>query len=107
MPQSRPKKPGGRRPGGSGTREAILGAAQACFAENGYVATTIRGVATRAGVDASLLLQFFGSKDGLFDAALRADPPTRELAALVQDGNVANLGERLLRRYLELWESPE
>ena len=107
MAQSRQKKPGGRRPGVSGTRDAILGAAQACFAENGYVATTIRGVASRAGVDPSLLLQVFGSKDGLFDAALRADPPTRELTVLVQDGDVANLGERLLQRYLELWESPE
>jgi AcrR family transcriptional regulator len=91
----------------SGTREAILVAAQACFAESGYTATSIRSVAARADVDPALIPYFFGNKDKLFDAALRADPPTRELAALVQDGDLADLGERLLRRYLELWESPD
>lgn len=100
----RGKRAGGRRPGVSGTREAILAAAQRGFAEHGYLATTIRGVAAAAGVDPALVLQFFGSKDGLFDAALRADPPTRDLAALLDDGGVADLGERLTRRYLELWE---
>ncbi|MEV0234075.1 TetR family transcriptional regulator [Nonomuraea sp. NPDC050786] len=106
MTDTRQKRAGGRRPGVSGTREAILGAAQRSFAEHGYLATTIRGVASAAGVDPALVLQFFGSKDGLFDAALRADPPTRHLASLVGEGDVDDLGERLLRRYLELWEAP-
>ncbi|MCK2218490.1 TetR family transcriptional regulator [Actinomadura sp. ATCC 31491] len=101
------RRAGGRRPGASGTREAILAAAQRSFAEHGYTATTVRGVASAAGVDPALVLQFYGSKDQLFDAALRADPPTRPLAALVREGGVADLGERLTRRYLELWEAPD
>ncbi|NJP92571.1 TetR/AcrR family transcriptional regulator [Nonomuraea sp. FMUSA5-5] len=81
-------------------------AAQQSFAERGYTATTIRGVATAADVDPALVLQFFGSKDGLFDAALRVDPPTRSLLTLVHESDADVLGERLLRRYLELWETP-
>ncbi|MEV0150560.1 MULTISPECIES: TetR family transcriptional regulator [unclassified Nonomuraea] len=107
MTETRQKRAGGRRPGVSGTREAILAAAQRSFAEQGYLATTIRGVASAAGVDPALVLQFFGSKDGLFDAALRADPPTRPLTELVRDVDVDHLGERLARRYLELWEAPD
>ncbi|AQZ63427.1 hypothetical protein BKM31_19910 [[Actinomadura] parvosata subsp. kistnae] len=106
MTQTRQRRGPGRRPGTSGTREAIVRAAQQSFAERGYTATTIRGVATAADVDPALVLQFFGSKDGLFDAALRVDPPTRPLLALVQESDADVLGERLLRRYLELWETP-
>ena len=39
----------GRRPGVSGTREAILDAARRSFAEHGYQHATIRGVAEQAG----------------------------------------------------------
>ncbi|SPL88191.1 Transcriptional regulator, TetR family [[Actinomadura] parvosata subsp. kistnae] len=82
-------------------------AAQESFAERGYTTTTIRGVAAVAGVDPALILQFYGNKDGLFDAALRVDPPTRSLLALVFEGETGTLGKRLLRRYLELWETPD
>ena len=105
--EGRKRGAGGRRPGVSGTREAILQTAKRSFAEHGYISTSVRGVAREAGVDPSLVLQFFGSKDGLFDAALRADPPTRQLAALVEQADAADLGEQLVRRYLELWEAPD
>jgi AcrR family transcriptional regulator len=49
----------------------ILDAARALFAEQGYERTTIRAVAERAGVDAALVMQHFGSKVGLFAAAAR------------------------------------
>jgi AcrR family transcriptional regulator len=49
----------------------ILDAARALFAEQGYERTTIRAVAERAGVDAALVMQHFGSKEGLFAAAAR------------------------------------
>ncbi|GAA2211355.1 TetR family transcriptional regulator [Nonomuraea monospora] len=102
----RQQRAGGRRPGATRTREEILEAAQRSFADSGYDGTTIRGVAREAGVDPALVLQFFGSKDGLFDAALRADPPVRDLVTLAGEGEVADLGVRLARRYLELWEDP-
>lgn len=96
----------GRRPGTPQTREAILEAAIASFVESGYAATTIRGVARAADVDPALVMHFFGSKDGLFDAALRGAMPVQELAVALA-GDLSSLGERLTRRYLEVWESPE
>jgi AcrR family transcriptional regulator len=102
-----PRRSTGRRPGPTQTREAILAAAQDAFAEDGYAGATIRGVARAAGVDQALVLHYFESKDGLFAAALRVNPPLRGLAEVVGHGDVRNLGERLVRRYLELWENPE
>lgn len=97
---------GGRRPGDSGTRDAILDAARAGFAESGFAATTIRGVAARAGVDAALVHHFFGTKDQLFSAALAL--PEDFMAGLPQPfaGDRADVGERMTRTYLRLWEDP-
>lgn len=50
---------------------AILEAARQAFAECGFERTTIRGVARAAGVDPALVMQHFGSKEGLFAAAAR------------------------------------
>lgn len=52
----------------------ILGAARALFGERGYERSTIRAIAAEAGVDPALVMQHFGSKQGLFDAAVRAAP---------------------------------
>lgn len=52
----RPRR--GRRPGVSGTRQAILDAARARFAKDGYT-PTIWGIAADAGVDAALVMQFW------------------------------------------------
>jgi AcrR family transcriptional regulator len=52
------------------TRARILDAAQRAFAEIGYAQTGIREIAARAGVSSSLLNRYFGSKAGLFEAAL-------------------------------------
>lgn len=53
------------------TEDRILAAAQALFAENGYEKTTVRAVATAAGVDAALVIRYFESKQGLFQRAAR------------------------------------
>ena len=50
---------------------AILKAAQELFAETGFERTTIRAVAARAGLDPALVMQHYGSKEGLFAAAAR------------------------------------
>ena len=60
----------GRRPGPSTTRDAILAAARERFAEYGYDRVRMRDVAADAGVDVALVTYHFGSKDGLFGAAL-------------------------------------
>ena len=50
---------------------AILAAARQQFAEAGFERTTIRSVASTAGVDPALVMQHFGSKEALFAAATR------------------------------------
>jgi AcrR family transcriptional regulator len=52
------------------TRAKILAAAQQSFAELGYSQAGIRDVAAAADVSSALLLRYFGSKAGLFEAAL-------------------------------------
>ena len=66
------------------TEERILAAARQIFAERGYDRTTIRAVASAAGVDAGLVMHYFGSKDLLFARAVEApadDLPADELPA--------------------------
>ena len=77
----------GRRPGVSGTREAILGAARRAFAEHGYQHATIRGVADLAGVDPALVHHYFGTKQELFVAAVQlpVNPVEQLMAVLDED----------------------
>lgn len=100
------KHPGGRRPGSSSTRAAILAAARAGFAERGYGGTTIRAVAGAAGVDPALVLHFFGTKDALFAACLKLPPEIVARLPAAFAGDPDTLGERLTRTYLSLWEDP-
>jgi AcrR family transcriptional regulator len=97
----------GRRPGASGTRDAILLAARARFAEVGYDRATIRAIAVQAGVDPALVMHFFGSKQRLFLAAIELTiNPAQAIPAMLEDG-LDGLGERLTRFYLSMWEGPE
>ena len=100
------RKKTGRRPGRRNSRGAVLDAARARFARRGYDATTIRAVAADAGVDPSLVMQFYGSKDGLFSAVLQQQSAIPEKMLAIMAGPRAGLGERFTRTYLELWEDP-
>jgi AcrR family transcriptional regulator len=105
--RSRGRKKTGRRPGGESSRGAVLEAARSRFARFGYDATTIRGVAADAGVDPALVMQFYGSKEGLFAAAVLDVQTTiyeRMLAVLA--GPRSGMEERFTRAYFELWEDP-
>jgi AcrR family transcriptional regulator len=97
----------GRRPGRSGSKEAILRAARLKFAELGYERTTVRGIAREAQVDAALVHHFFRSKEGVFAAAVHEAVRPMELMPAVLAGDPATLGERLLTTVLGLWESAE
>ncbi|MET7744292.1 TetR family transcriptional regulator [Streptomyces sp. NPDC005385] len=94
----------GRRPGTNTTRQAILAAARARFAADGFTGTTIRRVAAEAGVDASLVMQFFRSKNELFAAVMSvpADALTHFSDAFA--GSDDGLGERVVRAFFEVWE---
>ena len=94
----------GRRPGTTDTRQTVLAAARARFASDGYANATIRKIAADADVDAALVMQFFGSKDELFAAAMSV--PQRVMTQIdeVFAGPRRSLGDRLARTYLALWE---
>jgi AcrR family transcriptional regulator len=94
----------GRRPGSSGSREAILDAARRLFAEHGYVATSLRAIAAEAGVDAALIVHFFGTKARLLTAALQwpFDPET-EMQRISARGR-RQVGEGVARLVVRTWD---
>jgi AcrR family transcriptional regulator len=107
MPSPRPRTRTprtGRRPGASGSREAILEAARRLFAEHGYVATSMRAIAAEAGVDAALIVHFYGTKAQLLSAALQwpFDPET-EMQRIAAGGR-RQVGEGLARLVVRTWD---
>jgi len=65
-------EPTPRRRDAGTTRQLLLTAARRRFAAQGYAATTVREIADDAGVNAALISRYFESKEGLFEACLRA-----------------------------------
>jgi TetR/AcrR family transcriptional regulator len=63
-----PRRPGRPRADETNQRERLLDAAVACFAADGVAATSLRGIALRAGVTPALVNYYFGSKEQLLDA---------------------------------------
>ena len=94
----------GRRPGPGSTRQAVLDAARARFASDGFAATTIRLVAADAEVDVSQVMQFFRSKDELFAAVMAVPASALRRFNTLYEGLDAHVGERVVRAFLTAWE---
>ncbi|GHC69078.1 TetR/AcrR family transcriptional regulator [Streptomyces cinnamoneus] len=93
--------------GGPGARERILAAARAEFAGHGYDKASIRGMAKAAGVDPALVHHYFGPKEKIFAAAVEtAFTPALGAADVLVEGGPEDLGERLARFVLGVWEAP-
>ncbi|MGH4024297.1 MAG: TetR family transcriptional regulator [Pseudonocardiaceae bacterium] len=99
------QRPRGRRPAGEDTRGALLDAARVEFTDRGYDGATVRAIAQRAGVDAAMVNHWFGSKDGLFVAALEIPVNPDEIIARLLDGPPEQLAERMLRTFLSVWDT--
>ncbi|MFE3194080.1 TetR family transcriptional regulator [Nocardia sp. NPDC059240] len=99
--------PIGRRPGRADTRAVLLDTARKRFAETGYDRTSVRDIATAAGVDPALIRHYFGSKEGLFRATMGWPFAPEEIAARILDGDLNGIGDRLTRVFLGLWDTPE
>jgi AcrR family transcriptional regulator len=98
----------GRRPGDANTREDILEAARAAFAELGYEKATLRVIAEEAAVDPALVCHYFGTKDGLFAAALELPmQPSEVFRRAIAAGDERKIGQVIVRTFLEAWEPPE
>ncbi|MEU0059383.1 TetR family transcriptional regulator [Streptomyces sp. NPDC006334] len=82
------------------TKAAILRAARERFAAQGYERTTIRAVASDAGIDPSMVMRYFGNKAQLFDATLAIDLRLPDLTGVPAD----KLAQVLVQHFLERWE---
>ncbi|MFD7747085.1 TetR family transcriptional regulator [Streptomyces sp. NPDC059698] len=91
---------------GPGARTRILEAARTEFAERGYDKTSVRGIAKAAGVDAALVHHYFGTKDGVFAAAVEVTFEPALVLPAVLGGPPEGLGERLAAFFLSVWEDP-
>jgi AcrR family transcriptional regulator len=90
-------RPGSRAEQRRRTEARILDAATQVFFSAGYDRTTIRAVASAAGVDAGLVMHYFGSKQELFRRVIDAAPVPEASAAPGQAAEqfLASLASRL------------
>ncbi|MEU3853893.1 TetR family transcriptional regulator [Streptomyces sp. NPDC029554] len=94
---------GGTRRRSEDTRSAILMAARERFATDGYDRATIRAIAKDAHIDPSMVMRYYGNKEGLFAAAVSIDLSMPDLAALPR----ADAGQALVTHFLGMWEENE
>jgi AcrR family transcriptional regulator len=99
----------GRRQGEPVSRDAVLSAAKERFATEGYEKTTLRAIASDAHVDPSMVLYLFGSKEELFRESLRLiiDPEVLVAALTGATDDEPDIGTRMVRTYLRIWETPD
>lgn len=77
------------------SRERLLTAAVELFSERGFDRTTTREIGEKAGVDAALIARYFGSKTGLYLAALQLELGTERPPDLLQPERMAGLLSRV------------
>ncbi|WP_077081283.1 TetR/AcrR family transcriptional regulator [Mycobacterium numidiamassiliense] len=99
------KRRPGRPAGNSDTRERILISARELFARNGIGRTSIRAVATAAGVDSALVHHYFGTKEKLFAAAVRIPIDPMDIIGPLRETPVVELGHKIPSLLLPLWDS--
>jgi AcrR family transcriptional regulator len=99
----------GRRQGEPVSRGVVLAAAKQRFATEGYEKTTLRAIARDAHVDPSMVLYLFGSKEELFRESLRLilDPDMLVAALTGEADDDPDIGTRMVRTYLRIWETPD
>lgn len=83
------------------TRARLLRGARQLFASKGFEQTTVRAIAAEAGVDAAMVMRYFGSKEGLLAEAVEIDLALPRLQA------AAGTGAALIRHFAARWEGPE
>ena len=82
------------------TRADILAAAKRRFATEGFERTTLRAIAADVGVDAALVIRYFGSKQDLFATATEFVISLPDLTGAEPD----HIADMLLPRYFAVWE---
>jgi len=82
------------------TREAILRATRRMLTMRGYEATTIRAIAAEAGIDPSMVMRYYGNKEGLLAAAVDVDLHLPDPNNMERE----RIGELLAAHVLSRWE---
>ena len=77
MDEEQPPSKEPRRRDRARSEAALLDAAQAEFSIHGFKATTTRAIAARAGCSEGLIQNYFGGKEGLLMAVMRAVQKSR------------------------------
>src|SRR5579859_3164080 len=92
------------------TRELLLQAALALFAENGYEGTSVRDIARAVGLSESVLYAHFSGKQAIFDAVFARLGPLSASAALDDlgdpDADPPAFLRALVAREMTDWSSP-
>ncbi|BBY31856.1 TetR/AcrR family transcriptional regulator [Mycolicibacterium sediminis] len=88
---------------GDDTKAVILAAARERFAESGYEGATIRAIAADAGIDPSMVMRYFGSKEQLFAAAATFDLRFPDLSHVAR----SDVGNAMVSHFLDRWEGDE
>lgn len=85
------------------TRAAILKAARERFATDGYERATIRAIAKDARIDPSMVMRYYGNKEGLFAASVSYNLRLPDLTSTARD----EVGHTLVTHFLTMWEENE
>lgn len=89
------------------TRQALLEAATAVFAEHGYAGGSVRLITTRARANQAAITYHFGGKDGLYREVLRAAVAALEESSPLDEETVERLSrEEALRLLLRQFLAP-
>jgi AcrR family transcriptional regulator len=85
------------------TRDRILEAARQIFCEHGYDRATIRTIAAAASIHPSMVMRYYGSKEGLFAEAVKFDLDVPDLSEVPPE----EIGRTLVRHALKRWAADE
>jgi hypothetical protein len=85
-----------RKRDAAATKDAILDAARMVFMNKGYDSAGTREIADRAGVNVALISRYFGSKEGLFKAAI---PPTMSIEPMMID-DMTKFGAHIAKHFV-------
>ncbi|MET1072052.1 MAG: TetR family transcriptional regulator [Umezawaea sp.] len=101
MAEDSPQGRTGRWRSGVESKQRVLDAARTLFGQRGYDGTTVRAVATEAGVDSAMVFYFFKNKQGLFSAALEMSATVPPAIDSIFTGGIDGIGDRIVRTLLE------
>ena len=97
-----PSSPGaGLTPKGEATRQRILEAATAEFAEHGIAGARVDRIAATASTNKAQLYAYFGSKDQLFDTVFMASMRRITYVVPISPDDLADWAVRLYDEYLD------